>query len=280
MKHWIRLVPIACACAFAAVAALDSRGAFASARSVASSGGITLCATPGATVRFSPSGACPASATALVVAANADLQALASQVLTLQGEVATLQGQVSSLQTLLAGVSRTSLFGQDTLRLSGMNVQIVNGSGSTSTVNGLGNLIIGYDESQGAPETTTGSHDLILGQRNSFSSYGGLVDGFANTISGPFASVSGGEFSTAANFASSVSGGDENSAESAASSVSGGGGNTTSGEEAWIGGGANNSASGEAATVSGGEFNTAAGDFSSILGGNSNNCSTKDCTVP
>src|SRR5262249_19187095 len=162
------------------------------------------------------------NSTTLVVPADGDLQALASQVVTLQGEVETLKGQLSSLQALLAGVTRTTVFGQDTLRFSGMNVQLVNGSGSTASVKRVGNLIIGYDESKGAPETTTGSHDLILGQRNSFSSYGGLVAGFANTISGPFASVSGGEFSTAGNFASSVSGGDFNFATNAASSVSGG----------------------------------------------------------
>src|SRR5262249_54920757 len=141
------------------------------------------------------SGTCKSNETALVVAANADAQALANDVATLQGQVATLQNQVSALQTLLAGVSRTTFYNQDTLRFSGMNLQLVDGSGGTTSTRGLGNLIIGYNE---FASDTSGSHNLILGVQNSFSSYGGFVAGERNTISGPFASVSGGN----SNFAS------------------------------------------------------------------------------
>ena len=35
-----------------------------------------------------------------------------------------------------------------TIQLSRANVQIVNGLGKTNTVNGVGNLIIGYDEGE------------------------------------------------------------------------------------------------------------------------------------
>ena len=39
----------------------------------------------------------------------------------------------------------------------------------------------------------TGSHNVVVGQRHNFSRFGGLVVGDHNTISGDFASVSGGD---------------------------------------------------------------------------------------
>ena len=52
------------------------------------------------------------------------------------------------------------------------------------TTNGLGNLIVGYNE-LGNPngDNRTGSHNLVTGQQNSFSSYGGLVVGQVTTPS-------------------------------------------------------------------------------------------------
>jgi hypothetical protein len=55
-----------------------------------------------------------------------------------------------------------------------MNVQIVNGQGTTASANGLGNLIIGYDE---GTQKRTGSHNLVLGEQQSFTSYAGLIGG-------------------------------------------------------------------------------------------------------
>ena len=89
----------------------------------------------------------------------------------LQSQITSLQSQVSSLKSTLAGVTRVG----KTLKLTGMNVQVLSGSGSTGgAVNGLGNVIIGYDESPGAQ---TGSHNLVLGDHQAFSSYGGLIAG-------------------------------------------------------------------------------------------------------
>jgi hypothetical protein len=79
-----------------------------------------------------------------------------------------------------------------------VNVQIVNGEGKTELVNGAGNLVIGYDENAG--RTQTGSHNVILGEEQAFSSFGGLVTGYGNTISGREASVSGGALNTASGF--------------------------------------------------------------------------------
>src|SRR5262245_41053418 len=57
-----------------------------------------------------------------------------------------------------------------TIRLSGANFQTVNGTGSTDTINGLGNLIVGYNE-LGNPhgDNRTGSHNIVGGRKNTFS---------------------------------------------------------------------------------------------------------------
>ncbi len=48
-----------------------------------------------------------------------------------------------------------------TVRVEGANLQVVSGPGATSgTVNGTGNLVVGYDEGTGSQ---TGSHNLPAG---------------------------------------------------------------------------------------------------------------------
>src|SRR2546427_133798 len=100
-----------------------------------------------------------------------------------------LYTQVGALQTLLKGVTRTTVNGYATLRFSGLNLQVVNGSGSESTLNGLGNLIVGYANDAGF--SRTGSHNLITGNFGGWASYGGLLAGSNNQITGGYASVSG-----------------------------------------------------------------------------------------
>ena len=89
----------------------------------------------------------------------------------------------------------------DTVRFTGCNVQIVNGLDDTETINGAGNLIVGYNEPPGGfqapPPDRTGSHNIVAGKSNNYSSYGGLVVGDSNSISGGFAAVSGGHENTA-----------------------------------------------------------------------------------
>jgi hypothetical protein len=57
---------------------------------------------------------------------------------------------------------------------------------------------VGYNETRGdGTHTRTGSHNVVVGQQHNFSSFGGLVVGAFNTISGAFAAVSGGADGTA-----------------------------------------------------------------------------------
>jgi hypothetical protein len=178
--------------------------------------------------------------------------------------------------------------------ITGANLRIVNGLGTTDTTNRLGNLIVGYNEERGGQDNRTGSHNVVVGRGNNFSSFGGVVVGQFNEISGQFASVSGGTNNTASGNSSSVSGGFGNTASGdpsipsliASTSVSGGtnntatglrsasvsGGtlNTANGIDASISGGFENTASGNSSSVSGGFGNTASGDFAAVGGGERN----------
>jgi hypothetical protein len=142
-----------------------------------------------------------------------------------------------------------------TIQFTGANVQIVDGEGKTETTNGMGNLIVGYDES---PGTQTGSHNLVLGSHQTFTSFGAVLGGIDDTASGPFSDVFGME-----NVASGGHG----------ASVTGGRKNTASGEDgASVSGGEENTASGEYAnSVSGGKGNTAAGEYANAVTGGEDN---------
>jgi hypothetical protein len=160
--------------------------------------------------------------------------------------------------------------GKPTIQFFGVNVQVVSGEGKTSgPTNGEGNLVLGYDENAGNHEQT-GSHNLVLGEEQTFSSYGGLLGGFKNAISGPFASVTGGSLNSAGSTYSSISGGESNTALAQSASVSGGENNTANNTWASVSGGVKNTASGVSASVSGGSKNTASGVRASISGGEQN----------
>jgi hypothetical protein len=155
--------------------------------------------------------------------------------------------------------------GKPTIQISRANLQIVNGLGTTETLNGVGNLIIGYDEE---PGTQTGSHDLMLGTGQSYTSYGAILGGLENTASGPSSFVVGAH-DTASGPNASVSGGQQNTANTYSASVSGGSGNIAGvrGETCCgnreadvypsVSGGTENTAEGAGASVSGGRHNRA-----------------------
>ena len=157
--------------------------------------------------------------------ALADQQA-AIDVLT--ASVATLATQLSAIQnsSVMALASNLELIqvpdpnqaGVEylTAEFHGINIRIVNGQGSTASANGLGNLTVGYNEtdanaaevcSDGAQETQpncvnfggswarnhrSGSHNLIVGSGNAYSQYGGLLAGNRNAVTRAYATVSGG----------------------------------------------------------------------------------------
>jgi hypothetical protein len=222
----------------------------------------------------------------------ADLQSLVGN---LQTSNSTLAKQVNTLQSQLAAVESNpalalgpfvsvdpnpeiGVMGPHII-FKGANIHVISGSGATNdndNPTGLGNLIIGYDESfspaqGGSPPTMVidrgGSHNLVIGRFNNFTkaAFGGLVAGEENTIS---------------NEAASVSGGVDNTASGHRASVSGGFGNTASGQFASISGGNSNIASGTGSSASGGVENTASGSDSIVIGGHLNTATKIESIVP
>lgn len=121
------------------------------------------------------------------------------------GELDALNARLRVVKAKTAPISVAGI----AFTITGKNVFIQDGSGATASDTGLGNLTVGYNGSR-APfeaDVRTGSHNLIVGDSHNYSRFGGLAVGFANTIRGDYASVSGGGGNTASGFASSVSGG-------------------------------------------------------------------------
>jgi hypothetical protein len=226
------------------------------------------------------SGGC-AVGTPVTLATESEVTALQSQVATLQSDNATLSKDVSALQSTLSDVtfSTDGLNGKPTLTISGANVQIDSGARSTeATPNGLGNLFIGYDENpSGNPQT--GSNNLILGENQTFMSFGGILGGEYNRLAAPFASAFG-YFNTASGSGSSVPGGAFNTASGPYSSVPGGNENTASKYASSVLGGVGNTATADGSSVLGGGGNTASGFESSVLGGFRNTASGGCQSIP
>jgi hypothetical protein len=214
------------------------------------------------------------------------------------GDLETLDKLLPHLKYQEQGVG-----GKPTIQVTGANLQIVSGSGKTNgPVNGAGNLIIGYDDVAECPTETffchesphpqTGSHNLVLGTSQEYTSYGAILGGLINSASAPYtfavgygnkvtagaASISGGTSNTASGFKASVSGGEANHASGNNSSVSGGLSNEASESDAWAAGGSQNTASNRASVV-GGVNNKATGVGSAILGGSKNKVSGEDSSV-
>ena len=226
------------------------------------------------------------SGLALAVVAAAIFLSPANRAAMAQGYGTTLAQLLKDVTDLQNKTKYLSVSGTDTY-LTGTNLHILNGTGSTQTTNSLGNLIVGYNELGNTlyGDTRSGSHNIIVGQQNSYSSYGGLVAGASNLIANNFATVTGGVYNESAGSYSSVMGGFQNTASGKYSSVSGGalnqatyistavsGGvqNTANNQYASVSGGGGNIASGFASSVSGGNQSTAKGQNSSVSGGNTN----------
>jgi hypothetical protein len=125
--------------------------------------------------------------------------------------------------------------GLPTVEFSGVNVQIVSGSGSTSgAVNGKGNLVVGYAENANA-FARTGSNNLVVGSNGGWTGFGEIIGGHGNLVQGSYAAAFG-EANTASG-AESLVAGHLNTASGVRSSVTGGESNTAKGANAAIGGG-------------------------------------------
>ena len=230
---------------------------------------------------------------------NANFTDVEATIAELETRLTAVEADLETATQKLASVSLEVINGNQTVRFTGVNLQVVNGLGNTDSANGTGNLIVGYDESEtsGAFRCTlgtnpnngtivtdqntcisagglwtntgfkSGSHYLVAGSENNYSRWGALIVGFRNTSNYNYASVSGGHNNTSGGSHTSVSGGQSNIASSKYTSISGGFENTASQQYASVSGGTENVASGFYASVNGGRKNIASGGSTSICGG-------------
>lgn len=260
---------------------------------------------------------------ATITSLQATVTAQAATTTDLQTTVTAQATTIEALDAEISGLTENSVLGLSPylvitsdsrgplVRFQGVNVQIVNGEGSTQTANGTGNLIVGYDEADtsgtyyctiGTNPTTgtqvtdaitctnaggtwihasmkSGSHYIVAGSQNNYSRWGGVVFGFRNISNYDYASVTGGTNNRASGLNSSISGGASNFARGVESSVSGGLGNFATGNGSSVSGGGNNAASGQSSSVSGGNGNTASAYYSSVSGGEGNTASGSASSV-
>jgi hypothetical protein len=96
-------------------------------------------------------------------------------------DLALLQARIASLEDLLQDFSRVN----NDIYLTGVNLHVVNGAGSTDSTNSLGNVIIGYNEEDpGSPDDRTGSHMLVVGSYHSSTPFDilGYLAGLVNPL--------------------------------------------------------------------------------------------------
>lgn len=168
------------------------------------------------------------------------------------------------------------------IRITGANLQIVNGLGATNgnpgapyavdagsvAANGAGNLILGYSEQPlNGPAERDGSHNLIVGPGHEYRSFGAIVLGYQNRAAAPYANVAGGAHNQATALGAMVAGGSFNLASGPYAVVGGGAFNAASGDSAFVGGGFRSGAAGPFAAVSGGYKSLASGTAASVNGG-------------
>jgi hypothetical protein len=196
-------------------------------------------------VKPASDGGCPHGGKLVTLATQDEVSHLRERVDGLETKVTALEDKLSKVSYEPKGLN-----GLPTVKISGANLQIVNGTGDNQHLNGLGNVIVGYDEH---PDNVkqTGSDNVVIGEMQTFTSWGDLLAGSENTVSAPHSVAFGLRNQALADW-SSVTGGRRGSAEGRLASITGGAGNTALGQETSISGGGNNRAVGDDSSILGG----------------------------
>lgn len=204
------------------------------------------------------------------------------QVKKLKKQLRQTDSRVSVLETKTSCITGDSK--SDKVTFSGCNVEINNGDKEqkTSSKNGKGNLIIGFNEKLHCPNKCprTASHSLIVGPANAYSGWGNIVFGEGNYASSDGSAVLGGRYNSATGKFAAVLGGDGNIASGGSSSISGGKDNEARGTHSSVSAGRKNLAQGSASSVLGGQYNTADGTNSAVLGGEKEKTLNRQQTIP
>jgi hypothetical protein len=213
-----------------------------------------------------------------------------AQITALLARVSVLEAKLTNLAALNSYLSLQTVNGQPTVRVTGANLQVVNGAGTTDSINGVGNLIVGYDEASGSFVRTgltfdvsaaskAGSHNIVVGSAHAYPSVGGLVAGWGNRIEGKFSVAAGGALNVAPGDYAASSGGARNKATGVFGSVTGGRENTALDSYSVVTGGKSNLASGNSSVVTGGDSNSSSGFESVVVGGSFNQARAEATTV-
>lgn len=106
----------------------------------------------------------------------ADLAALDARMTAVEDEVDVLAetSLTADDHALLLDLLGYVEVGPFAVRFVGANVYVQNGLGRTNQANGVGNLILGYNEDPGGILTRDGSHDLIVGEELEYGGTGGV----------------------------------------------------------------------------------------------------------
>ena len=209
-----------------------------------------------------------------------NMTVLISTIQTMQAEIATLQAQVVANLSDYVTVNPST----NQVAISGANFQVNSGTGAThGAVNGLGNIIIGYNEDEnydnssegGTPDPTpdvkTGSHNLIVGAGHYYTSFGGIIAGYDNKSTAKYTGALGGLRNIVSGDYSVSLGGDSNNSGGRFGSILGGFANSIDAYclgSVILGGYVNETKFDVFSTISGGLLNKA--EYSntiSILGG-------------
>lgn len=198
--------------------------------------------------------------------ANTEIDALQATVQAQSTTLASLNGRTNSLEAKTASITVSG----DEVFFTGVNLHVRSGAGSTDAApNGRGNLILGYNEPRvtPSPSVRTGSHNLVLGLRNSYTRFGGIVGGVDNLISGDHASVISGDGNQATGGQSVIVSGTGGLADDVTAVVIGGFQNRATGFRSVTVSGWQNDAQGSYSAILGGDTNVATATESSIGGG-------------
>lgn len=178
----------------------------------------------------------------------------------------SLNGRAQSLETKTSSMTNSADGKQ--VYFTGVNLHVRSGSGSTTgVVNGTGNLILGYDEARTVDSQKTGSHNLVLGRRNNYTSYAGIVGGNDNSITGTYSVAITGDNGTASGPYSAIISGTGGLASNTSSAILTGHQNKSTGLRSSVAGGWYNDAQGSWSSILGGDYNVAVAADSSIGGG-------------
>ena len=181
--------------------------------------------------------ACCDALTIQVGDANSEVEALNTTVNNFSTTLTDIDVRITVLEDNVGGITKV---GND-LIIEGCNLLVRDGSGDDERVSGVGNIIVGRDETgrflgfYERDPIRSGANNIIVGGSNEYSGDGGICVGALNKLEGNASAVFSCENTVRGEF-STVTGGTNGIARGKFSCVSGGRGRTVNNDYNWQGG--------------------------------------------